>query len=458
MSGKSLILLICFFINVFRLYSQGNTEPDFTWGNSAYFNIDVGEAIVYNNTQIKLIRIENHFNRLVIGNDTVNLKVSRRTLPFMVGNVRIFVADNKNMKAISKNKNVHELLKKDALICVSQLQELMLDRNQFVFPVNFIHGYIWSAEEDRYLFSLARNEEEKIPAIRENTGIDFDLHETRGIEKNWIVAVENSTVVWINEDKTNKNESSVLLQSRSNSEIFYVYHHLYSKSIEVKKGQELEKGELLGTAWGDKNWGHLTLTVVKSSAVPTPENSNINVLNGFPQLFELYAQNSLGISRNYRKGRFFFGKPVPQHGNQKNALCFEEYAGKGWLLGTWNIAERVETVSKGTEGNVRLRKAVFSDTELKSVNPRNWFDYEIQVPQGTYRIRARIGDVELPSWQKIAFEKIDMGTIATERGQFVWTSERVVKVTDGRLTVRIYIDETNEKVAGISEIVFQIAE
>jgi len=183
MSGKSFILLICHFINVFRLYSQGNTEPDFTWGNSAYFNIDVGEAIVYNNTQIKLIRIENHFNRLVIGNDTVNLKVSRRTLPFTVGKVRIFVADNKNMKAISKNKNVHELLKKDALICVSQLQELMLDRNQFVFPVNFIHGYIWSAEEDRYLFSLARNEEEKIPAIRENTGIDFDLHETRGIEK-----------------------------------------------------------------------------------------------------------------------------------------------------------------------------------------------------------------------------------------------------------------------------------
>jgi hypothetical protein len=183
-----------------------------------------------------------------------------------------------------------------------------------------------------------------------------------------------------------------------------------------------------------------------------------NVLNGFPQLFELYARNSMGISRNYRKGRLVFGKPASQCGNQKNALCFEEYAGKGWLLGAWNIAERVETVSKGTDGNVRLRKTMFGNTNVKFVNPKNWFDYEIHVPDGTYRIRAKIGDVELPSWQKIAFEKAEVGVFTTEKGQFSWTPERVVKVTDGRLTIRIYIDETNAKVAGISEIVFQQAE
>lgn len=436
--------------------AQETTTPDFVWGNSAYFNVNIGETIVYSDTQIKLIGLDNQFNQLLIGNEKVSLKVSRRSLPFTDGKVRVFVADNKNLKTASGNQNVHGLLKKDALICVSRVQEAMLNRNQFVFPVNFNQGFTWSSEEDRFMFSIARNDDENVLAMTENTGIDFDLHDARGIEKHWIVAVENSTVIWINEDKTFKNESSVLLQSRSNPEIFYLYQHLYSKNLEIKKDQALELGELLSTVWGDRSWGHLTFSVIKSAEVPTPE-SNSNVLNGFPQILELYAQNTLGLSRNYRKGRLFFGKPASQNGNQKNALCFEEFAGKGWLLGSWNLAEKVETVSKGNEGNVRLRKTMFNNTKVKAVNQNNWFDYEIHVPVGTYRIRARLGDVELPSWQKIAFENVDVGTVTTEKGQFVWTPERVVKVSDGRLTIRIHIDGTNEKVAGIGEVVFQQA-
>lgn len=401
--------------------------------------------------------MDKHFNYLKIGKDTICIKVSRRTLPFSDGIVRIFVADNKNIKSVSGGDNVHGLLKKDALVGVSTFQKPMLDQNQYVFPINFNHGFTWSAEEDRFMFAFAPVEDENITEFRENTGIDFDLHDARGIEKHWIVAIENSTVMWIDEDKTNKNECTVLLQSQSNPEIFYVYQHLYSKNLEVKKAQELEMGEIIGTIWGDKIWGHLTISIIHSIDVPTPENAEYNVINGFPQVFELYAKNTLGVSRNYNKGRLFFGKPAPQNGNQKNALCFEDYAGKGWLLGAWNKTERVETVTKGLEGNVRLKKILFNKMVIKAINPNNWFDYEIHVPNNTYRIRARLGDVELSTWQKIAFEKVDVGTITTEKGQFAWTPERVVKVTDGRLTIRIYIDETNEKVAGISEIVFQQA-
>ncbi|MBK6282340.1 MAG: hypothetical protein IPF54_06425 [Draconibacterium sp.] len=67
------------------------------------------------------------------------------------------------------------------------------------------------------------------------------------------------------------------------------------------------------------------------------------------------------------------------------------------------------------------------------------------------------GRFSLPTWQKIAFEGIDAGTISNEKAVFNWTSEKVVKVNDGKLTIRIYVDPANEKPAGISEIVFQRA-
>jgi len=65
--------------------------------------------------------------------------------------------------------------------------------------------------------------------------------------------------------------------------------------------------------------------------------------------------------------------------------------------------------------------------------------------------------LELASWQKIQFEGVTSATYSLDAGEFKWTSERVVKVKDGKLTVRIFIDESNKKVAGISEIVFQKA-
>jgi fibronectin type 3 domain-containing protein len=127
------------------------------------------------------------------------------------------------------------------------------------------------------------------------------------------------------------------------------------------------------------------------------------------------------------------------------------------MTADWNITEKLETVSKGSEGNVRLKKVLFDKTPAKVVNPKSYFDYEIHVPDGRYRIRAKVGDVELPSWQKVVFEGVETNLITNEKGQFSWTPERIVKVVDGRLTIRIYFDETSGKAAGLSEIVFQLA-
>ena len=419
--------------------------------------MNVGESIFYNDTEIKLIRLENHYNHLQIGDETALIKVSRRTLPTVTGKLRIFVADNKNVKAITDNKEIHGLLKKEALICISDYHLPLLDPNNYLFPISFSDGFLWSAEEDSYMFSYNGLAERKSEGTATHAGIDFDLHDARGIEKHWIVAIENSTVVWIEDeihDKAGK-EACVLIESDSQPGIYYFYKHLNNKKIEVKPGQKLQRGELIGTIWGDEIWGHLTFSVVKSDTIPSAQDCENNVVNGFPQIFELYFKQTTGFTKNFSKGRIFFGKIRSQNGNQKNASAFELYTGTGWIIGKWNITDKVDWAAKGNDGNVRLGKKLFENSVAECTNPNDWYDYEINVHNGVYRIRAKMGDVALPTWQKISFEGIEAGILSNAAGEFKWTSEKAVKVNDGKLTVRIFIDRNNEKVAGMSEIVFQ---
>lgn len=451
-----LIILLGF---EFGLKAQNQTVPDFTWGNAFYFNINIGESIYFKGTQIKLLKIENQFNQIQIGNDTLLLKVSKRTLPFSNGELQIFVADNKNIKAITQKKEIHGLLKKDALFCLCDAHSPFLDPVNYIFPVSFNDGFLWSTEEDGYMFSYMNHTERKLKGYETNPGIKFDLHDARGIDKHWIVAIENSTVIWVedkNQDAAGK-EANVLLESQSQPGIYYLYKHLYNKKVEVKKGQLLEKGDPIGTIWGDESWGNLHFAVIKSDTIPAIYEINNNVVNCFTQLFELYFQKSTGYARSFTKGRILFGKPRSQNGSQKNAGPFETYSGKGWITEKWNVADKVDYAIKFNDGNVRLGKTLFSGSLAECTSPNNWYDYEINVHNGTYRIRAKIGDVLLPSWQKVVFNGIEAGVFTLKAGEFVWTSEKVVKVIDGKLTIRIFVDEKNEKPAGISEIVFQKA-
>jgi hypothetical protein len=449
------IFIILLLLSFAQVVAQPSSKPDFTWGNSAYFNLNKGESINFENTEIKLLSVHGQFNQLKVGNDTVNCRVSRRTLPVVKGELRIFVADNFNVKLKSANNAGHTLLKKDAMICVSKASLPLLNEFDFIFPISFNDGYLWSCEEDSYLYSIQYKDKNSIKNCIE--GVDFDLQNSKGTEKNLVVAVENSFVEWIYSEDGNKNEASILLKSSSQSSVFYLYQHLDSKKLEVRKGQMLEKGDLIGPVFYEGSWAHLTFSVIYSEQLPEAGLCEDKIVNGFPQIYELHYNSTASFYKSFKKGRIFFGKNSSINGNQKNASEFENYTGKGWNTGEWNISEKVETVSKGTEGNVRLKKVIFENTKAKAENPKNYFEYEIQVPVGNYRIRAKVGDVELPSWQKVVFEGVETNAIATEKGQFSWTSERIVKVSDGRLTLRIYYDESNNKVAGISEIVFQVA-
>ncbi|MCK3684923.1 M23 family metallopeptidase [Maribellus sp. YY47] len=444
------IVLLSFSFSV-----AGQTQPDFKWGNSAYFNLSIGESIWCDSTEIKLLRIENRYNTLKVGHDTLCLKASGRSLPHASSTgLPFFVADNKNLKALSVDSTIHGLLKEDVLLCVAGANKSLLEKQQFVFPVNFSHGFTWGGDEDAYMYSFLYDSKKQ--SYETFPGIGIDLDDAKGLEKHWLVALENSTVVWIDKQAEDR-AACVLLASESYSGIYYVYDNLYDKNLEVKKGQNLTRGELIGTAWGDADWGHVHLAVVYSDTIPSYKNRFANCINFFPQLYELYYGHIYNTTKSYSKGQISFGKAISAAGAEKNNDAFEEYLGKGWIWGSWNVADKLASVSKREEGNVRMEKQIFSGTPAQCVNPRDYFDYEINVKNGVYRIRAKVGDVDRESWQKIEYEGVMANTLSLARGVQEWTDERIVKVEDRKLTVRIYIDPKHQKVAGLSEIVFQMA-
>lgn len=458
---KNTIIILLHFVCLLAAYGQKPTTPDFTWGNASYFNLNVGDTIYFDQTEVKLLALENHFSQIEIGGDTVWAKVSRRALPLFVNGLRIFVADNKNVKALTDDPEVHGLLTKDALICVSPFMLPMLDPQNYMFPVSFSDGFMWKGEEEGYLFSyLGLKERNGEKEYLSHAGINFDLHDARGKEKHWLIAIENSRVCWTETKVDNEGgkQNAVLLQSESQLKIFYLYQGLYDKNLQVKKGQQLRRGEPVGTAWGINDaTGHFQFSVLRSDTVPAYEHRNGNVLNFFPQIFELYFNRTDNYPKRFSKGQISFGKIVHGNRNELNDSAFEEYLGKGWVFGKWNVTDKVETVSSRDKGNVRLHKVVFKNSPGESKNPNDWFDYEINVPNGTYRIRAKVGDVGIAAAQQISFESVNAGKFSTAKGELVWTPERVVKVTDGKLTVRINLDLENGSPSGLAEIVFQRA-
>ncbi|MDD2382472.1 MAG: hypothetical protein WCY58_01410 [Mariniphaga sp.] len=453
-------ILLCLFVFCRQATARSTDSCAFRWGNGCYYQLDIGQSFVFQGTRVKLLRVVNHYNQLQVGADTLWLKVARRSEPHESGELRVFVADNKNVKALASNREVHGLLTGDALVCLSSTCLPLLDPGQYTFPVSFNEGFTWSMEEESCMFSFYNSDETgRNPLYRSYEGIGLNLHEARGKPKHWVTAIENSRVVWVSEPahQDSKNETTVLLASVSQPGIYYCYSRLFSQHVAVRKGQKLNRGDLIGTVWGDNQWGHLQFTVIHATKEPGVNNCFHQALNGFPQLVSLYARNSKQNSRSFNRGRITFGKPRWLTGNQKNNLAFEELAGKGWVLGSWCTPDKVEWVARSEKGNVRLKKVMFENTPDPCTNPHDFFEYQINVQNGNYRIRAKVGDQYLPSWQKIEYNRIPAATLSLHAGQTEWTGERIVNVQDGKITVRIYIDKENEQVAGLEEIVFQQA-
>src|SRR5690606_36073477 len=112
-------------------------------------------------------------------------------------------------------------------------------------------------------------------------GVGFNLHEARGLQQHWLVAMENSRVIWIENLPGDKdmNQVCVLLESELQADIYYAYNGLYNKNIVVKKGQRLRRGDAIGTAWGEEMWGHVQLVVMHSEKEPKVSECFKNVVN-----------------------------------------------------------------------------------------------------------------------------------------------------------------------------------
>jgi hypothetical protein len=451
------VALIIFFLVTLATRAQVVGEPDFTFGNVSYFNLMAGERLVYNSAEIEVIKLDGHFSKIRVNEDTLWLKVSRRTPAMNVSSIQLFVADNKAVKSISGKGRAHGLLSKDILLGVAPFGVPLADNLQFGFPVSFTQGFLWRTLEDSYMFSYQPYNENVKEEGRSYSGVGIDMRDSRAMDKHLITAMENGRVAWveIHNPSGAEQQATVCIQSESSPDMFYIYEHLHSRGLTVKRNQRVIKGHGLGYAWGDSNWNHLRIGVIKSDSIPLFENRHHNAVNFYPHLLGLYFGKQPVFSNSFTKGQIYFGRASHLNGNAKNVSGFEEFHGTGWNLGRWNVAEKVEWVSTRRSGNARLRKTLFAGQPAQCTNPGDWYEFEINVRNGLYRIRALVGDHTLPSWQKVEFEGIVAGTFSRDAGDLVWTSERIVRVNDGKLTVRIYTD--GDQVAGISEIVFQQA-
>lgn len=433
--------------------AQSESIPGFTWGNTTFFNLNIGDSIYYSATNIKLLSITNQCNKLKVGNDTIVVGHNQRTIPQHINGLTIYVADNRTLKTHSKKTALHGLLTKDALLAVSNTTSLLVNSLDYVFPVTFNEGFIWNLEADNYPFSVFQIDN-NAKEFAESSGISFDLQDKNGNAKHWMVAIENSRVVWIVESRYNEDNRSVdiLLESESQPGIYYFYGNLFKRNVEVREKQQLQRGKLIGTVSGQKGWGPAYFTVIKSDKVPGVNDIEANVINFFPQIFELFFNRTYGVSRIMSKGDIKLGSASDNR--IENNLLFVEFVGTGWQLGCWNILGKVPFVRKNESGNIRLTAILFEESKFESVNPLGYYDYEINVNNGSYRVRVKVGDVELASWQKIEFEEKQIGEFSLEKGRQQWTDEHIIDVEDGKLTIRIYVDSDGIP-AGLSEIVFQ---
>jgi hypothetical protein len=454
------IICICIiaFLKLFTAESQvkGGLPEPFKWGNTTFINLVKGETVAFDGTEIELLQVKNHYNKIRVDQDTNWLKVARRSNSFQSGPVRLYVADNRKVKSLSGTDGSHGLLTGDALIGIVQASSLFLPSEQFSFPVDFTDGYIWRGSEETYMFSyLQQNEGKSQPA--ENKGVGMELFNSRAARTNLITALENGTVTWIETVRCGTPRAAVCIQSESSPSVFYIYENLYDKSLMVKKNQKTERGVGIGYIWGEGSRELLRLVVVRSDTIPGYEDRYKNMINFYPQLLELYFGKNVLMPRIFSKGQIDFGKPGINRMDARNTFSYEEYEGTGWILGDWNPADKVEWATNRSNSNARLRKVLFEGQPAMCTNPLDYYLYEINVREGIYRIRASVGDCSLHSGQKVEFEGIPAGSYTLSPGEFVWTPEKIVRVKDGRLSVQIHMN-AGTPVAGISKIVFQKAD
>jgi murein DD-endopeptidase MepM/ murein hydrolase activator NlpD len=448
-------ILICFLIPLLQLTGYGQSEESFVkWGNSTYVDLEIGQSTKYMDKTIKLISLDNNWCTVEVDDVRAKLIVARREIPSVINGVRIFISDNKNVEQlaiIQKYPQLHGAMKGDALICLSDPFVPLLDPSKFIFPVDRSDGYLWTKATNSHMWGYLR------PA-RSHEGIDIDMNRARGRVIDAIVAIEDGVIRWKADGEA--HETCLCIESNSNPGVYYIYQHLNRESVRLKSGDTVTRGQFLAYIWGDGRWGHLHFSVSTSDSVPEFNNRYVSVLNCFPQLYELW-HGYLDIHTQVRSnGYFTFAKQYWLNGNEQFLNGYDDILGYGWDLGTWCTAYTVERSvldeGQSPDQSAILRKTMHTNTRRPATNPNNYFDFEIAVPNGDYIINAKIGNNYGPTWQEVHFENIEAGVFDLPVPMVIWTGEKRVKVSDGRLTIRIAVKDNNTD-AGCYELYFHLA-
>ncbi len=424
------------------------------FGNSSFFDMRVGESVTYRHATIVLNSVDRQFADVQVDGRQVRLKVSKLTLPVELNGIRLSVADNQYVKHLSDDASVHGLLSKDALLCVSDASRPLLDPDRYVFPISRRDGYTWPMGEDSHMFAYLGPHWNNPARFRSHEGIDFDMHDGRGIEKHPVVAIEDGVVAWSLASglSPDNNEACVLIKSAANRDTYYVYKHLYAKRIAVTRGMVVQRGTPLGYIWSDGIWGHLHFAVVHSNTVPDYPNRYVNTVNVFPHLHELWCGPSRRPAPVFTHGEFAFGRLKGASRNVRYAHAYTPVLGCGWRIDHWCGADVLEAVPFENEGFILLKKVVHQHSRAACTNPDAYYEFAVDVEPGVYTIAVLVGNYYDRSHQRVVAEHVELGTFSLGKGVVAWTERREVSVTGTTLTLRIYYDETVG--AGICKLSF----
>lgn len=431
--------------------SPANTVRQ-TWGNAVYVDLAMGESFTYLGKTATLISLENNFCTIEVDGQQRELIVARRALPEVINDVRIFAADNRNVADFTvpeKNGNVHAALTKDALLCLSDPAQPLLNPEEYIFPIDREDDFNWTMSENSHMFAYLFPD-------RSHEGVDINMSNDRGKETHALIAPENGMVRDIINTTGSNIETRLFIQSDNDPDLTFSYSHVNRHKLLVKPGQRVSRGQKLAYIWGDGRWGHLHFTVRKYGEESIEYAGFEYLLNTFPQMYELWHGDLEPRPKVWIGGSFRFGGQYWTRGNRQHLNQYDDILGYGWLLGNWCTAGKVETSMPDDGGkpdqSARLQKVMFQGSPSPAVNSDNYFDFEIAVENGRYLVGARIGDVYAKTWQNVSMESVDAGTYELDH-ELRSTPDVKVVVTDGKLTVRLELRD-DKTCAGIHELNF----
>ncbi|MBK1878503.1 hypothetical protein [Pelagicoccus mobilis] len=410
-------------------------------------NLAVGESFEFLGHEVELEAIDSDWAQIRVDDESERIPIARRVLPVRLNGVRIYVCDTKRMAnyTVRGPYGSRNAVTKDALFCLSNANDPLLDPETFTFPVDRSDGFEWSMAESSHSFAF-------LSPWRQHEGTDISLMNGKANRVDALVAMEDSRLVWIREHSG--EQACLCLESASMPGVYYIYQHMETSSIEIVEGQELVAGQRLGYIWGDDRWGHLHLSLVAWGETPTYENRYGNSVTLFPMLYELWNGDLEPRPKSWTWGAWPFARNRAVVENVKRLNAFDPLLGYGWNLGDWCPAKKVEPVESGDNfSSALLKKKLFEGTVSEAENPEDYYEFEIVVPDGRYAVSALLGDVAKPTWQRIEFESMDVGVFDMSANEFRRSRERIVSVQDGRLTIRIYL-KNDRDYASLSELSF----